>query len=53
MTVTDMEVAIGYIRNRVDILSERMIYTALEQNNFTDTEIRYCYVLATGKNMEV
>ena len=53
MTNNDMEIAIWYIRNRVDVITERMIYIALQQNNYTDTEIRYCYVLATGKNMTI
>lgn len=63
MTNNDMELAIKLIKvNRglmieefklSDRESQSRLNELLTSFNYTETEIRYCYVLATGKNMIV
>lgn len=62
MTNNDMELAIKIIRENRELYrkegmddkqSQLMIDIMLTGMNYTETEIRYCYVLATGKNMIV
>ncbi|PEZ66418.1 hypothetical protein CN372_04945 [Bacillus anthracis] len=62
MTNSDMELAIKIIRENRELYREEgfdekqsqlMIDIMLTGMNYTETEIRYCYVLATGKNMIV
>ncbi|PEJ93143.1 hypothetical protein [Bacillus wiedmannii] len=62
MTHSDMELAIKIIRENRELYREEgfdekqsqlMIDIMLTGMNYTETEIRYCYVLATGKNMIV
>ncbi|HHI3608508.1 TPA: hypothetical protein QCU10_005837 [Bacillus anthracis] len=62
MTNSDMELAIKIIRENRELYREEgiddkksqlMIDIMLTSMNYTETEIRYCYVLATGKNMIV
>lgn len=61
MTNKDMEMAIKIIRVNMKLMTEEFgltdresqtrISTLLTSFNYTETNIRYCYVLATGKNM--
>ncbi|HDR7786440.1 hypothetical protein PDN54_08145 [Bacillus cereus group sp. Bc252] len=62
MTNSDMELAIKIIRENRELYREEgiddkqsqlMIDIMLTGMNYTETEIRYCYVLATGKNMTI
>lgn len=54
MTNKEMEFAIGWIRKVLIIrYSQEHIMKVLSMHGYTETEIRYCYVLATGKNMIV
>lgn len=51
MTNTEMETAIKWIKSvkAMDV----QIMDELKKRGYTETEIRYCYVLATGKNMTI
>lgn len=59
MTNKEMESAIKWIREVKE--SESVIYRTddsyimneMKSEGYTETEIRYCYVLATGKNMTI
>ncbi|HHQ8913646.1 TPA: hypothetical protein ACSVZR_003919 [Bacillus cereus] len=54
MTNSDMEKAIKWIKYSVaNKRTHDYIMGCLSIKGYTETEIRYCYVLATGKNMAV
>ncbi|MCU5498775.1 hypothetical protein OCF63_12290 [Bacillus wiedmannii] len=54
MTNKEMEETITWIReNEGQPFFEQYAMEELEREGFTETEIRYCYVLATGKNITI
>lgn len=56
MTNEEMEMIIQSIRLRVKYahkLDQRELLNVYTSRGFTETNVRYCYVLATGKNMTI
>lgn len=56
MTNKEMEMIIQSIRLRVKYahnLDQKELLNVYMSRGFTETNIRYCYVLATGKNMVI
>ncbi|WP_179866062.1 hypothetical protein [Bacillus wiedmannii] len=52
MTNKEMEKAIEWIKHyKGNKKDDEYILGLLLEAEYTETEIRYCYVLATGKNM--